>query len=122
MSAPNVTYRIATNRISDEAGKDSLSVSFSADEAYASFECRATKAGENWGVGVGELLASFSQTPAYTERTFEIYDDYLLKGDGDYRISLYVQGVDGSWNDNQPFVPAGSALMFAGGQLFLSRR
>lgn len=122
MGAPNVTYSATKNKISAVSGFDSISVTFSADAEYTAFECRATKAGENWGVGMGSLIASFSQTPANTSRTFDIYDDYLVNGDGSYRISLYVQGTDGSWNDNQPFTPSGSALMFAGGQLFLSRR
>lgn len=38
----------------------------------------------------------------------EIYDDYLLNGDGEYRISLFAQGEDGSWNDNYYYIPSGS--------------
>lgn len=53
--------------------------------------------GESWGVGIGTLIASFSQTPANTSRSFDIYDDYLVRGDGEYRISLFAQGTDGSW-------------------------
>jgi hypothetical protein len=72
-------------------------VTFTANGPYKSFECRATKSGESWGVGIGTLIASFSQTPANTSRSFDIYDDYLVNGDGEYRISLFAQGTDGSW-------------------------
>jgi len=122
MAAPNLTYTVSGKTVSGVSGKDLISVTFSADAPYAAFECRATKAGEVYGVGVGELVAALSTTPANTERTFEVYDDHLLNGDGAYRISLFVQGEDGSWNDNQSFIPSGSALFMAGGQLFLSRR
>ena len=122
MAAPNLTHTVTGKTVSGVAGKDLISVTFSADAPYAAFECRATKAGEAYGVGVGALVAAFSATPANTERTFEVYDDHLVHGDGTYRISLFVQGEDGSWNDNQAFIPSGSALMFAGGQAFLSRR
>lgn len=59
--------------------------------------------------------------PAGTERTFEVYDDFLLSGDGEYRISLYAQGADGSWNDNYGFVPSGTTktMLTADGKEFL---
>lgn len=123
MGAPNVRYSVTTHRLSGVAGFDSIGVTFSADAAYTAFECRATKAGEAWGIGVGQLVASFSATPANTERTFEIYDDYLVNGDGEYRISLYVQAADGSWNDTIAFIPDGaSALITADGLKFLCRK
>ena len=123
MGAPNVTYSVNKNRLSGVTGFDSISVSFSADAAYTAFECRATKTGEPWGVGVGQLVASFSATPANTERTFEIYDDYLVSGDGEYRIGLYVQAADGSWNDTIAFIPAeSSGLITADGMKFLCRK
>ena len=123
MGAPNVTYSVNKNRLSGVSGFDSISVRFSADAAYTAFECRATKAGEAWGVGVGQLVTSFSATPANTERTFEIYDDYLVNGDGEYRIGLYVQAADGSWNDTIPFIPDGSGgLTTADGLTFLCRK
>lgn len=123
MGAPNVSYSVSTNRLSGVAGFDSISVRFSTDAAYTAFECRATKAGEAWGVGVGQLVASFSATPANTDRTFEIYDDYLVNGDGEYRIGLYVRAADGSWNDTIPFIPSGSSgLITADGLTFLCRK
>ena len=97
---------------------------FSADKAYKAFECRATPIGEDWGVGRGALIASFSQTPANTGRTFEGYDDFLVHGDGDYRISLFAQGQDGSWNDNYGFIPAGepARMLDSDGEEFLCMR
>lgn len=108
MAAPQLEFSISRNKISDEPGHDFITVQFSADIAYQAFECRATKVGEDYGVGKGVMVASFSQTPANTQRTFEIYDDYLVHGDGEYRISLFAQGMDGSWNDNHYYIPVGS--------------
>ena len=108
MAAPELTFSITGNKISAVSGFDSITVAFSSDIAYKSFECRATKSGEDWGRGKGALIASFSQTPAGTERTFDVYDDFLLSGDGEYRISLFAQAMDGSWNDNYGFIPADS--------------
>ena len=124
MGAPNITFEVTRNKISGATGYDSLGVTFSADGPYAAFECRATRSGKPWGVGMGALIASFSATPTDTQRSFEIYDDYLLQGDGEYRISLYVQAADGSWNDTIGFIPGGtnSAMICADGTEFLSRK
>ena len=108
MAAPQLEFSISLNKISDEPGHDFIAVQFSADIAYQAFECRATKVGEDYGVGKGVMVASFSQTPANTQRTFEVYDDYLVHGDGEYRISLFAQGMDGSWNDNHYYIPVGN--------------
>lgn len=123
MAAPNITFTATGNKVSGVSGFDSIRVSFKADAAYSAFQCRATKVGEDWGVGKGVLVASFSSTPANTQRNFDIYDDYLTAGDGDYRISLFVQGTDGSWNDNGSFIPTGSGgLLTADGKNFLTMR
>ena len=121
MSAPGLTFSITGNKISAVSGFDSITVSFSSDVAYQAFECRATKSGEDWGRGKGALIASFSQTPAGTQRTFEVYDDFLRSGDGEYRISLFAQAMDGSWNDNWGFIPSGTAetMLTADGEEFL---
>lgn len=110
MGAPGLTFSISGQKVSDENGYDHVSVTFQADAVCQSFECRATKVGEDYGVGKGVLVASFSTTPANTPRTFEVYDDYLIRGDGDYRISLFAQGEDGSWNDNHYYIPSGSSM------------
>lgn len=123
MAAPNLSFTATGNIVSAVSGFDSISVTFSADAAYAAFQCRATKTGADWGVGKGTLVASFSATPANTERTFEVYDEYLTAGDGEYRISLFVQGEDGSWNDNGGFIPASSGgLRTSDNRLFFSMR
>ena len=110
MAAPQLTFSVDGSKISDETGFDHIAVTFQADIAYQAFECRATKIGAEYGVGKGTLIASFSTTPANTQRTFEIYDDYLVNGDGEYRISLFAQGQDGSWNDNYYYIPVGSSM------------
>ena len=124
MSAPNLTFDISGTDLSDETGFDHITVTFSADAQYQTFECRATKVGEDWGLGKGVLVASFSQTPAGVPRTFEVYDDFLVHGDGEYRISLFVQGMDGSWNDNHGFIPNGQTetMLTADGLEFLVMR
>ena len=110
MPAPALTFTASGSEISDEAGFNSITVSFSSDIPYQAFQCRATKVGEDFGVGKGVLVASFSNTPANTERTFEVYDDFLVSGDGKYRISLFAQGLDGSWNDNYYYIPTGASM------------
>lgn len=124
MSAPNLTFDISGTELSDETGFDHITVTFSADAQYQTFECRATKVGEDWGLGKGVLVASFSQTPAGVPRTFEVYDDFLVHGDGEYRISLFAQGMDGSWNDNHGFIPSGQTetMLMADGLEFLVMR
>lgn len=124
MSAPNLTFSVSGNKISSTNAFDYILVSFFADAPYQSFECRATKVGEEYGLGRGTLIASFSQTPANTQRQFEVYDDFLVSGDGEYRISLFAQGMDGSWNDNWGFIPSGDAetMLDADGLEFLCMR
>lgn len=124
MGAPGLTFSVTGTRLSAAEGFDRITVTFSADAAYQAFQCRATKLGEAYGVGRGTLIASFSQTPAGTERRFEIYDEYLTAGDGSYRVSLFAQGEDGSWNDNEGFIPSGETetLRAAGGDEFLCMR
>lgn len=124
MGAPNVTFTINKNKISAVSGFDFMQVTFYADSSYKQFECRATKAGSDWGLGIGSLIATFSQTPANTSRTFEVYDDFLTNGDGEYRISLYVQGEDGAWNDTYGFVTSGTTktMLTSDGKEFLCRK
>lgn len=124
MAAPGLTFSVSGNKVSDEPGFDYIIVNFQSDIPYKAFECRATKIGDDYGVGKGALVASFSTTPANTQRTFEVYDDYLVHGDGEYRISLFAQGMDGSWNDNHGFIPSGQTetMLMADGLEFLVMR
>lgn len=111
------------HKLSPVEGHRFVNVTFSADIAYTEFECRATKAGASYGRGQGRLVAAFSYTPAATERTFEIYDTDLVNGDGGYRIGMYAQSMDGGWNDNTLFIPAGaSGLITSDGRQFLCMR
>lgn len=123
MPAPGLTFSVDKTKIGNQPGFDHLTVTFQADLAYIEFECRATKVGEEYGVGKGALVASFSTTPANTQRTFEVYDDYLVQGDGEYRISLFAKGQDGSWNDNYYYIPIGSSMYIcADGKPYLCMR
>ena len=120
MPAPHLTFTVSGTRISEVSGYDHITVGFSSDIEYAAFECRATKAGESYGRGVGRLIAGFSTTPAEVERSFDIYDYDLVSGEGDYLIGLYAQSTDGVWNDNPAFIPLGSTgLITADGDKFL---
>lgn len=124
MSAPQLTFSITGgNKISSITGYDHISISFSSDIKYQTFECRATKIGQPYGRGVGKLISSFSTTPAGVQRTFEIYNNDLINGEGEYRISLYAQGEDGSWNDNYAFIPLNSIeLVTSDNKKFLCMR
>lgn len=123
MPAPQLTFSITGSKVSAVSGYNHIDVTFSSDIAYVQFECRATKAGESYGRGVGRLVASFSTTPAGVSRTFEVYDTDLVNGEGEYRIGLYAQSEDGGWNDNYGFIPAqSSGLITADSKTFLCMR
>jgi len=122
MAAPELAFRAAGGTVSGKSGYDHVTVVFSSDIPYVRFACRATRMDADWGLGKGTLIASFSQTPAGTERSFEVYDSDLVSGDGAYRISLYAQGEDGSWNDNQSFLTSTGALNTLDGKEFLCMR
>lgn len=123
MPAPQLTFTISGTKVSAVSGYNHIDVSFSSDIAYTQFECRATKAGESYGRGVGRLVASFSMTPAGTSRTFEVYDTDLVNGEGEYRIGLYAQSEDGGWNDNYAFIPDSSTgLKTSDNKTFLCMR
>lgn len=123
MAAPELTFTCSGERLSGMPGFDRITVTVQSDLPCRALECRATKAGEDYGVGKGTLVASFSATPAGVQRSFEIYDDFLLRGDGTYRISLFAQGEDNSWNDNYPYFPVGkSAYTTSDGRDYLCMR
>lgn len=123
MGAPGLSFTISRDKLSAKPGFDAITVAFTADQACVAFECRATKEGEDYGVGKGTLVASFSATPPGVKRIFEVYDDFLVRGDGAYRISLYAQGEDGSWNDNHRYLPVGSdSYLTADGGPYLCMR
>lgn len=124
MPAPELDYQVSGLKVSTVSGFDHIEVTFCADIDCVAFECRATREGADYGVGKGALVASFSTTPAGVIRTFEVYDDYLLNGDGKYRISLYAKSKDGGWNDNGYLIPfpGDGRFVTADGKDFLCMR
>lgn len=80
-------------------GQRSIVFSFVSDTAYANFECRITKVGDDYGVGIGKLIASYGSTPADTRRSVVVYCSHLTAGDGTYRIGLYIKTEDGVWSE-----------------------
>ena len=60
MPAPEITFTVSGNKISDVSGFDHISVSFFSDLAYTQCEVRATKIQDAYGRGVGRLIAAFS--------------------------------------------------------------
>ncbi|MCL2519150.1 MAG: hypothetical protein FWF15_11355 [Oscillospiraceae bacterium] len=120
MAAPEIIFSCSSSRI---GLTEAITVTYSADMNMLQSEVRATKEGEPWGLGIGQLVHYASATPEHTERTFEIYDTHLVHGDGEYRISLYGQSADGSWNDNEAFFTSdGEAFMTEDGENFLVGR
>ena len=108
MPAPELTFSVTGTTVSGVSGYNAISVTFSSDVEYIAFECRATRADAEWGLGIGTLVAAFSQTPANVNRTFEVYDTFLTSGDGTYRITLYAQGTGGNWNDKTYYYTLGT--------------
>lgn len=83
-------------------------VDFSVSENFLQFEARATKNGEPFGRGIGNLItemniASPNYFPGNKEFSFVITDADLVNGEGLYRISLYAKNVDGIWSDAVAF-------------------
>ena len=109
MAAPHLTFSITGEKISAVSGFDKVIVAFQSDISYQAFECRATEGVEAWVRGKGALIASFSQTPANTQRQVD--------------VSLYAQGEDGSWNDNYYYIPQDSSMYIcADGKPYLCMR
>lgn len=116
MDESKLTFSVSANKISSKPGYNVVFVRFSSNVPYRTFECRATKEGDSYGPGIGKLIAAFSYTPAQIERAFEIYDEYLTAGDGNYRISLYAETEDGNI-----FIPSGfTMLITSDGEIFIT--
>lgn len=111
MPAPGITFTVTGDKVSSVTGYDHITLTFSSDIAYTQCEIRATQTGSSYGRGVGTLVASFSTTPANTSRSVDVYDDFLVHGDGDYRISIFAQSEDGGWNDNYLLIPSSSSKL-----------
>ena len=59
MAAPELIFSTSGERLSAAEGFDRIAVTVHASLPCRTIECRATKAGEEYGVGKGTLLASF---------------------------------------------------------------
>ena len=87
-----------------------VDVSYSSSVAFKQFYATAVKDGRNYGFvndiivdfqgssPTGVLLHDYASGKGSTNYTFRIYASSLLVGDGSYRIGLYVQQSDGTWN------------------------
>lgn len=123
MPAPGITFTVTGNKVSSVTGYDHITLTFVSDFRYRYCEIRATKNGSEYGRGVGTLIASFSSTPAGEARAVDVYDDYLVHGDGDYRISIFAQSYTGGWNDNYLLIPSSSdKLITSDNKTFLCMR
>jgi len=91
-------------------------IRFSCDKAFNKFMCRCTKDGEPYGREIGFLVQEFNgERPPATILDFTINAvTAMTEGDGLYRISLYVQDMDGQWNDGQYFLVNGGGYFLVG--------
>lgn len=143
MAIPKISYTITKNKLSAVDGYNSAAVTFYADAPYQAFRALLTKAGEDYGLDKGTLIASgqpgyfvpagadglitsdgarfgFQQVDAGVERGFDLDASLLSSGDGEYRVSIYVQDMDGFWGDLFTFVPSGTTgLLTANGGKFI---
>lgn len=125
MSQPTLTYALLWNqynyaqKLSGKSYKHPngytvdcsyVDVKFSSDMAFKQFYATAVKGGKNYGFvddvlidfqgasPTGVLLHDYANGRASSEYTFRIYSSSLKDGDGTYRIGIYVQSTDGTWN------------------------
>lgn len=105
MSSPVITIQnISATRISNKAGKDVSIVQFKADQELQEWVARAGGFSPTTGALVGQ--GTTLQTGVSAQ--FEIENEELFNGDGDYRINIYGRGLPyssnwnnlpGTWND-----------------------
>lgn len=105
MAIPNITF---TKDVDIVSTVQSCTVDFYVDENFRKFEARATKQGDPYGRGVGNLvtemyIVSPNYFPANKSYAFVITDTDLVFGEGVYRISMYAQNTDGIWSDAVAF-------------------
>lgn len=105
MAIPEITF---THDVDIVSTVQSCTVDFSVNENFLKFEARATKNGEPFGRGIGNLvtemnIVSPNYFPANKSYTFVITDSDLIFGEGLYRISMYAQNTDGIWSDAVAF-------------------
>lgn len=96
---PILTLKSYTrNRISGKEGFAVSQVVFTCDIDLQAFEARATKEGNPYGVGQGDLLHSAQDVKNGEDIFFSISSSMLTQGDGNYRVSLYGKANDVSFD------------------------
>lgn len=124
------------SKVSKVGGYDSAVISFTTDVAFEEYKVCVVPASnsiQSAGVviptagGSANTSGSAGGYAADTNISVTIKGADLetaSAGDGAYRISLFAQGEDGSWNDNDGFIPSGSAgtMLDADGLEFLCMR
>jgi len=66
-------------------------VEFEVTSDIDAWECRATFAGADYGVGKGLLIANGTTVSVQCAEQFGISNTQLTLGEGEYRISVYVK-------------------------------
>lgn len=84
---------ISSNRISNKTGKDMSIVSFTANQPLQEWTARAGGFSPTTGSLVGQGTALAQGATAQ----FEIENEELFNGDGDYRINIYGKNSAGVW-------------------------
>lgn len=97
-----------------------VEVSFQSSVDFKKFYATAVKDGLDYGFiddvlvdiegahPTGILIHELTNRAGHTNFTFKIkVNSHLLSGEGLYRIGLYVQQTDGTWNYEYFFVPVG---------------
>lgn len=92
---PTLTLKSYTrSRLSGKEGFATSQVVFTCDTDLQAFEARATKQGNQYGVGIGDLLCRIETVEADTDISFSLSAESLTQGDGAYRVSLYGKADD----------------------------
>lgn len=97
-----------------------VDITYSSIEDFTQFYATAVKDGNNYGFvnnilvdihgtsPTGVELHAQSNGKANTDYTFRVNASTFTGGDGVYRIGLYMQKADGTWNYEYLFIPVGS--------------
>ena len=83
------------DKISDEVGYQTSTVTFQSDQDLVEWEARA----DGTGHGSGLLVGSGGSVTANTDVTFDVDYTELTQGDKTYQINVYGKNSDGIWSD-----------------------
>ncbi|HMA60165.1 MAG TPA: hypothetical protein VKN64_07715 [Halanaerobiales bacterium] len=84
------------DKISDEVGYQTSTVTFQSDQDLVEWEARA----DGTGHGSGLLVGSGGSVTANTDVTFDVDYTELTQGDKTYQINVYGKNSDGLWSDS----------------------